>query len=933
MSRKKGELSTDIRSEAGAISKMDALRKEVNPMAKLSRSSSALISMNGTTNSNSSSTNNTNNGAGATTSDSAHDLTLALPDGSSVILCIDCDCDSAAAALSKVFSPSPPPASLARASSTPSLLHPNSLFQSQAHQQAHFPPHSTHSQSRLYAQSLAISWLVHMVSSAPAYPSSHLPNSTQSSNSKNKWRVAAGSLSVWLEALAMNVSFMSASASKPLVDAILSCKRWFSDSDLDSKHTSRMLADYSHLVQNLVSAHAFLVQPVVNSLVLALRDARTGRESPAVLSTKYDRIHSVLISVIRLIPTGLTFMSTILAENFPHKSEHVAVNVWYLKNLMRIVGYAPVLRNSVWALAIDRLMQMDVEIQGALDDLDEDDYNSVLAHCFEIDSASVDPDMMSFMSPKTFATAGRVGAMPDDLRLDDDDFNPPESTDSDGSDTSDDDDDDDEDEDETVPVVVTDFRIMSGRLDSMLQYLMTHLSTVFSEAAESAETDEASFGRPSKTKPQKKSPHSSPPSFRGSSNSSAGSQSSSFSGATAKSASGSEQFLEFFTVLLQIFERTVLPTHQCKYIQFLYFHAASLQSACTEAFLVLLAQKTFDSTCPAIIRVAASAYLSSFVARARFVDVQAVLYCLKMMNGWALGYVETYEASVKVGDGGVIADGGKTHAVFYAVVQALLYVFCFRWREIVEAANAGGAGLGGGSASEFGSYGRLPVEMNGFPRVVASKFAPLKVCTRTVVAEFAKITHKLDMMYCYTHIQNPVQNQNHLQPPKRGSHHATLKQPARTAIPVKIRQDNRSAHNLSYQAASHMATSFADRALVNDGEDDDITTPTERHRLSNAASMAMSYQDQSSFEAVQQVYNPQDTLGNSCLEAFFPFDPCHLLLSKRVIEREYLEWNEDDDDDSAETAASTTGTDAQRRDLDVEHISSSFDNQMSISAD
>ncbi|KAJ3248348.1 hypothetical protein HDU78_000974 [Chytriomyces hyalinus] len=918
------------------MSKVDALRKEANPMAKLSRSSSALMSTNGYSNSNTSSTNNTNISASATTSDTAQDLTLTLPDGSSVSLCIDCDCDSAAAALSQVFSPSPPPASLARASSTPSLLHPQSQFQSQAHQQAHWPSHSMHSHSRLHAQSLAVSWLVHVVSSAPAYPSSHLPNSTQPSNSKNKWRVAAASLSVWLEALAMNVSFMSASASKPLVDAILSCKRWFSDSDLDLKYTARMLADYSHLVQNLVSAHAFLVQPVVNSLVLALRDARTGRESPAVLSTKYDRIHSVLSSVIRLIPTGLTFMSTILAENFPHKSEHVAVNVWYLKNLMRIVGYAPVLRNSIWALAIDRLMQMDVEIQGALDDLDEDDYNSVLAHCFEIDSASVDPDMMSFMSPKTFATAGRVGAMPDDLRLDDDDFNPPESTDSAGSDTSDDDDDDEdeEDDDETVPVIVTDFRIMSGRLDSMLQYLMTHLSTIFSEAVDSAESDEAS-GLPSKIKSQKKSPHSSPPSFRGSSNSS-DPQSSSFSGTPAKSAPGPEQFLEFFTVLLQIFERTVLPTHQCKYIQFLYFHAASLSSACTEAFLVLLAQKTFDSTCPAIIRVAASAYLSSFVARARFVDVQAVLYCIKMMNGWALGYVETYEASVKVGNGGVIADGGKTHAVFYGVVQALLYVFCFRWREIVEAANAGGASLGGGSggsASEFGSYGRLPVEMNGFPRVVASKFAPLKVCTRTVVAEFAKITHKLDMMYCYTHIQNPVQNQNHLQPPKPGSHHATLKQPARTAIPMKIRKDNRSANNMSYQTASHMSTSFADYALVNDGEDDDITTPTERHRLSNAASMAMSYQDQSSFEAVQQVYNPQDTLGNSCLEAFFPFDPCHLLLSKRVIEREYLEWNEDDDEEGIETAARATGTDALRRDLDVEYISSSFDNQMSISAD
>ncbi|KAI8613583.1 RNA polymerase I-specific transcription initiation factor RRN3 [Chytriomyces sp. MP71] len=507
-----------------------------------------------------------------------------------------------------------------------------------------------------------------------------------------------------------------------------------------------MAKEFRALVENLVSAHAFLVQPVVGAFVAALRNG------PATLSIKYDRIHNVLSSVIRLIPTGLTFMTTILNEYFPHKTEDVADNVWYTKNLMRIVSYAPVLRNAVWAIVIDRMMQMDVEIQGALEKLDEEEYSTVLAHCFEIDSASVDPEMISFILDENNEEDDAESAS-DEEEVDDED-----------------EDDDEDDDDEDAPVIVSDFRKMSGRLDSMLHYLMTQVTEVFNSSA--AITNEESF--------------------------------------------------EFFSVLLQIFERTVLPTHQCKYVQFLYFHATSLSQSCTEHFLVRLAQRTFDTGSPALLRVAASAYLSSFVARAKFVRPDNVMYCIKMLNSWALSYVEEYEPTLKVTSGGVVVmeGGGKMqHTVFYAVVQALLYVFCFRWREIVD--SSVGVGSGG-----------VPAEMNGFQRIVMSKFAPMSVCSRTVVAEFARITHKLDMMYVYAHMQG------------------------------------------------------------------------------------------------QQ---PMEVAAGEYLEAFFPFDPCHLLLSKRLIERHYNEWSEEE-----ETAASSVpngGAGGKGFDSDVDFISHSFENQMSLSAD
>ncbi|KAJ3071686.1 hypothetical protein HDU98_004945 [Podochytrium sp. JEL0797] len=710
--------------------------------------------------------------------------------------------------------------------------------------------------------------------------------------------------SVWLCALSENVSLLGSEHASPVVAAVLNIKDWFC--------TASLVKEYKHLLEVLVSAHPVLVAPVVESLVASLRTARTGKESPADLSTKFDHIHSVLNTVIRLIPTGLSFIQTILNDNFPHKSEDSLDTLWYLKNLFRIVSYAPVLRNSVWALGIDRALQIDVEIQSALDDLSEDDYNQVLVHCFDIDAHGYDRESITFLSPKTFASAGRVGALhdgldEDDLRLDGLGYSSSESSSERDSDRDSDEEATDEEEDDSPPpIVVSDFRKMSGKLDSLLHLLMNQVTLLFSPDAPSNGSTSSST-----------SLRDTPP--------------------TIVFTETSEAAHEFFTVLLQIFERTLLPTHQCKYVQFLYFHACSLSSRCTESFLVHLAQKTFDSTSPTIIRVAASAYLSSFVARAKFVETESVLYCLKMLNGWALKYMEANEAGVRVG---MVLDGGKTHACFYAAIQALLYVFCFRWREIVAAANGAGGGDGGAEVLE---YGQLPVEMNGFQRLVQSRFQPLKVCTKSVVAEFARITHKLDMLYCYTHIQRPViiPARPTMIPPH----------PIQTRPVTAIRTNNHH-HSSSHPSSISFAPSFSSTEPTSPLSQSSPTTPTPTDKMSYVQeslllahppaisklptvlardppppppSLRAHPADAGVQEPVaqQQQQQQQDTLGTACLEAFFPFDPCHLVMCKRILEDQYLEWVEDE-----EGTGGGSVTDAE-----VDFISSSFDNQMSISAE
>ncbi|KAJ3023905.1 UNVERIFIED_CONTAM: hypothetical protein HDU68_008413 [Siphonaria sp. JEL0065] len=752
----------------------------------------------------------------------------------------------------------------------------------------------------------------------------------------------------WLRALASNVSLLNEDSAGECVDAALANQAWTTDDNAEK--------EFRHFVENLVSAHAVRVQPVVNALVAHLRNTIPSTDkkiSPALLSSKFDRIHNVLHAVIRLIPSAPSVMHAILADHFPHKSEDARHLMWFAKNLFRIQVYAPVLRNSVWALCVDRATMIDVEIQTALDDLSEEDYNQVLAHCFDIDAAGHDRDSITFMSPKTFASAGRVGTIPDELRLDDDDdcddstgatcrdgnkkkgdddFSSSDDDEGDKNDSENDSDNDsveatDEEEDDAPPpIVVSDFRKMSGKLDSLLHFLLGQITLVFTQSAPAS-----SIALPTST--------------------SSSSKSRTTSASNINYSDTSDEALEFFSILLQIFERTILPTHQCKYVQFLYFHACSMSSKCTESFLVLLAQKTFDTSSPAIIRCASSAYLSSFVARAKFVEIEAVLYCLKMLNGWALTYVDANEGLMKVG---AVLDGGKTHACFYSVIQALLYVFCFRWREIVAAAGVGDGGGAGGDLENGGrsvEYGRLPVEMNGFQRLVQSRFQPLKVCTKSVVAEFARITHKLDMLYCYTHIQQqrPVlttttSTNTLLHPPPVAL--PITSQPIR-AIRLNTNTTQANSSNTIYnkQAMAFSSTTTATSSSPELTTPETATTPTMSNQMSYIEESTLLQQAQ--FQEQQQQrggvataagpatrteyqYQPQDTIGTACLEAFFPFDPCHLIMSKRVIEEGYNEWLEEEEEDGGENGGygGVGGVDGE-----IDFISSSFDAQMSMSAD
>ena len=196
---------------------------------------------------------------------------------------------------------------------------------------------------------------------------------------------------------------------------------------------------YMDLLENLLSANAFFAVPTLHMLVLnltyrastgchthkdptprlfqpllthrpfkyppTLRTCRwmhLGPEAPGAarqpgslseteLTSMYRRVHQMLYTVTRIVPSALRVLMNLIRELFPHRRSghdhpHATVHaarltsrvvfcfcrqstrehVVYLRNLFLLLEYAPDLRGDVLATVIDRLLQIDVRHPCAL---------------------------------------------------------------------------------------------------------------------------------------------------------------------------------------------------------------------------------------------------------------------------------------------------------------------------------------------------------------------------------------------------------------------------------------------------------------------------------------------------------------------------------------------------------------------------------------
>lgn len=195
-------------------------------------------------------------------------------------------------------------------------------------------------------------------------------------------------------------------------------------------------------------------------------------------------------------------------------------------------------------------------------------------------------------------------------------------------------------------------------------------------------------------------------------------------------------------LLLSHFQSIILPTYRSRHSQFLLFHFSQSSPILVDRFAATCVQLLFNKLQPAIMRQSAAAYLASFVARGAHISGEVIRDVFDLLTSHLDNLRIEYEPSCRGPD-------LRRYGPFYSTAQALLYIFCFRWRDLTTAA------MEGDTPDQVDALEPEDIEFPPYiketlHKAIQSKLNPLKVCSPAIVSEFARISNHLDFLYLFS---------------------------------------------------------------------------------------------------------------------------------------------------------------------------------------
>ena len=361
------------------------------------------------------------------------------------------------------------------------------------------------------------------------------------------------------------------------------------------------------------------------------------------------RVHSAMKYILHLIPSASRSLAPLLSAKFPSDDDNKTTHIIYIKNLLRLIEYAPELTSDALSFTTDRLVKIDVQMQHDLDD-EEDDIVAAVIHGMSSNATNRDNELEEDMSDES-------------------------DIDSDSS-------------DDNTPIQTKRARQLQDKvekMDSILDLLFTYYEPRFS----------------------------------------------------APDSLGARSL---FDSLIQHFKTIIIPTYSSRHTQFLLFHYAQKSSFMIDRFAGTCIEIAFDKTRPAVLQQSAAAYLASFVARGKHVESDVVRTVFDAFGGFLDKQRRRDEAQCR-------GPNLQRYTSYYTMTQALIYIFCFRWRDLVISPEL---------SEEDDPIAFINQDFTWAPGVrealtsaIYSKFNPLKVCCPPIVSEFAKIARHLRFMYIY----------------------------------------------------------------------------------------------------------------------------------------------------------------------------------------
>ena len=194
--------------------------------------------------------------------------------------------------------------------------------------------------------------------------------------------------------------------------------------------------------------------------------------------------------------------------------------------------------------------------------------------------------------------------------------------------------------------------------------------------------------------------------------------------------------------LISQFDTIILPTHRSRHTQFLLFHYVQQTPGDIDQFVGLCASKVLDKKLSTLVRQNAAAYLGCFVARGMKVPASIVRMVFDYISGELDRLRKEYEPACRGPDIG-------RYSVYYCLAQALMYMFCFRWRDLQIRSETGEDEDDDLDVTYTQGHQWKVGVKDVFSTHVFSKLNPLKVCSPAIVSEFARVAKHLGVIYVY----------------------------------------------------------------------------------------------------------------------------------------------------------------------------------------
>ncbi|PPJ56250.1 hypothetical protein CBER1_06367 [Cercospora berteroae] len=411
---------------------------------------------------------------------------------------------------------------------------------------------------------------------------------------------------------------------------------------------------YEEFLRVLATTHGKFTFPLMERLVANFErlPASMGRlpgDDIIHRATMFDRLHSVIETIISHVPPASSALLRTLRHQFPNDLSTAKGYLQYQRHMLRLAEATPEIKSEIMSLIIQRLVDIDVQIQQDLEDLEDEAEESLLQR---------DPRLPG-------------GEQEEDDDSDDESVSESEMTTTDEE------------------MRLKELRLKVAKMDGTQDLLFEHYQSAFT-------------------------PNSSP------------------------------RTNDAYQELLSHFNNFIMP-HRSRHAQFLLFHFSQYSSAYSEDFIDRFIRRTTARDVAAPLRLQACAYVASFTARASNLPTHLVQRVVS-----ELGYVMDelryiYEPHSQGPD-------RKMYGMYYAIAQALLYIFCFRWRDLIDRTKLGDM-TEEDMIAEQRDLPWIPGVKETFNRNITSILNPLKVCSPAIVSEFAKIAWHLRFLYVFSLIE------------------------------------------------------------------------------------------------------------------------------------------------------------------------------------